>query len=95
MIKCIISLVCLAALLATVVYLILLIFGRRRLYKDYKHDYERLKMMVNSALITRSNYRNIKKKFEDIYKYSCREDEQLAQLLFDFHTRFRIFRPKR
>ena len=95
MIKIAILTLCLVALLASLIYLVLLILGKKRLYKDYKKDYQRLVMIVNHAIITRRNYCNIQKKFEDIQKYACRNDKQLAELSLVFYQRFHVFKPKK
>lgn len=64
------------------------IIGVNQLERDYLRDYDRLRHMVCTFQVTARNFRAIKKRFDLISKYKCRNYEKLQVLEQYFYKRF-------
>lgn len=80
--------------LALLIWAFAYVVGLNGLEEAYLKDYERLVKLVYTRKVTRRNFNMIKREFDLIDRYACKNDEKLSVLEYYFYNRFNEVNPK-
>lgn len=86
--------VCLVVGLPLLFAIIIRHVGKKTLLKDYGRDYDNLVHYVRECPINGANFEFTTRKFDEIWRYKCKDREKLDVLKREFYERFVGFSPK-